>query len=634
MNWIQLGLFLIYVATMLSAGVAFHRLIFSRVTTSRALALGEALLLGSILIVGQMLLLSLLHLYTAGWLWFVVGANLLWWVLPSVRQHSASIFSFRLFRFDAPLIIFLLLVLFFMFRNCFFLLDVDSHSTYLFAQKLWLEHKTSIFASPAMDIKIFVPHFNAVPYALGLSIFPAGLLFPQLVVAFWSVIAVLLAFGYLSGQISRWHGLAAAMFILFNDHMFFSGANTSVIINCALVAFIFACAYSFWQARKDGDTSRLVFAFICATQFLSNKYQSFYILILLFAVGLLLQNNWRRHWRTFVERPLPWAACAGAVFVFSLWLVKNFLATGCATFPILAGETGALNWNKEMADLFNRIFVGPLPPSAVLKYFSYMFVWPGINAAKIVGILISFLPLLIVLSLGRGKEEALKRIPDLCFWLSVSVLVLFGICLSSFVDPRHYRYAVAVMAVAAVVGLDYLLRHVLRLPAKLIGLIIVVVSLQGLSIVHQTGVMKYPSIKENLAVLSNKMHLEDVLGEYYPGNQIVSREILNQADKMSGAAWDIGAGGGNGLSAFLLPTYPQVGLWYTTAVKWESYRSPEAIARDLSEAGINRVMSLKEGHLAFEEPIEYGRRVSQFDRHPKGLFYNYGFPAELAQVRY
>ena len=43
-------------------------------------------------------------------------------------------------------------------------------------------------------------------------------------------------------------------------------------------------------------------------------------------------------------------------------------------------------------------------------------------------------------------------------------------------------------------------------------------------------------------------------------------------------------------------------------------------------------MSVRDGHLHFESPLEYGKRVCAGDFHPKKLFYDYHFPDELAQV--
>ena len=65
---------------------------------------------------------------------------------------------------------------------------------------------------------------------LGVALFGQETLFPQFVNLSWRLVLTLLVFGYVSYRFSRYHGLAAAMLVLFNDHMFFSGVRSFVII--------------------------------------------------------------------------------------------------------------------------------------------------------------------------------------------------------------------------------------------------------------------------------------------------------------------------------------------------------------------------------------------------------------------
>ena len=79
----------------------------------------------------------------------------------------------------------------------------------------------------------------------------------------------------------------------------------------------------------------------------------------------------------------------------ALWNLKNFLATGDPFFPIFAGKLGALHWTEDMGRIFGKAYGGGLGIAKLIKYFSYMFVWPGIKAAKIVGVVIIFGPLIL-----------------------------------------------------------------------------------------------------------------------------------------------------------------------------------------------------------------------------------------------
>ncbi len=633
MNKIQIALFLLYVLSMWVAGSTLWQLIRpEHKALNRAWYLGEGLLLGGIVIVTEMLLLSLAGLYKAPFLWGIVICNFGCLFLPQGRKSWAQLK--KPLPLNPAAIIFLILVAIFMFRNCYFLVDVDSHSTYLYAQKLWLEHGSSIFASPAMDMKVFVPQFNAVPYALGLSIFPAETLFPQLVVAFWTVILLLLVYGYVSFRLSPVYGLAAAMLTLFNDHMYFSGANSCCIINSALIAVLFASAVNFWEAGRTQDGSRIVLALIFWAQIMANKYQLFYVFVFLGVFGFLIQP---RPWKTIKEvigKPYFILAVLFSVGSLGLWFIKNWLATGAATFPVFAGELGALRWTKEMAHVFNQHLVGPLPFSLVIKYFSYMFFWPGVNAAKVLIGLIIFFPLIVFGAVHR-KQYDREIFQEMSYWLTLSVVVMIAIPLVNFVDPRNYRYGIALIAVAVVIGLHFLLRYVFKAPRFLEITIILLIAVQGWGIMlHQGGDFKRPFIHDNWLVLTDHLHMKEMMYYYYPANAVVEQELPAYKELFASGAWDIGVAGVTPLSAFLLPTRPQVGLWYTTAVRWDSYSSPMLVAMDLSESGINWVMGVRNGHMYFENPLQYGQRAAAFDRHPSHLFYNYNFPEELSVVRY
>ncbi len=621
---------------MLAAGVGIYSLVhpFSKESFNRFVYLGESLLLGSIIIVGEMMILSLLGLYTAWCLWGVVLLNFSFLFIKVIRQQFSCIF--RSVNWDLSLAIFILLVGIFAFRNCYFLVDVDSHSTYLFAQKLWLENHSSLIGSPAVDVRIFVPHFNAVPYALGLSIFPRETLFAQLVVAFWTVVVLILVFGYVSHCLSRWHGLAAAMMVLFNDHMFYSGANQFVIVNSALIAFLFASVYNFWESRNTEKSFRFLLAVIFLLQILANKYQGLYAAIFIFLFGgILIQKNPVSSIKWILCQPKNAIFFVGGVIFLSLWYLKNFIITGVATFPILAGFFGAFGWTPEMASTFNNVYVGPLSPLKFLKYMSFMFVWPGVHPTKIVLIVICFLPLILALVMRR-KKTLDEKSSQLFYWLAMSALIVFGFCLVNFVDPRVYRYGIAVLSIGAVFAIDYILREVFSIKNKVfIALIVLICSLPGYKIIYNPGVIcKPPSMEDNLGVLLNKIHFSDIEKRYYPYNEGAKKAVKNNREKFLKAAWDTGvAGSESSLSAFLYPSAPQVGLWHTTVVKWDSYKSPKLIAADLGNSGIEWIMRVdrEKNDLIFLSVDQYAQEAATYNLAPEEIYYNYGFPKELSR---
>ncbi len=628
MNYLQFTAFFIYVGAVLVAGTACYQFLNPPNHKNRSLYLGEVLLLGSILIIGQMLLLSMSSLYRGPYLWAAVLLNFSFLFYPRVRKAWGILFKKP--AWDLPLIAFIVLIAVFIFRNMFFLVDVDSHSTYLYAQQLWLTHETSLFASPALDMKVFVPHFNAVPYALGLALFPHEPLFPQLIVALWTVITVLLVFGYVSSKISRTYALAAAMLCLFNDHMFYSGANNCCIINSALVALLFASAYNFWEAKAHNDPFRFVLALIFIPPLIANKYQAILVFMFLLILGFGIQGNLRKILTSILKNPRWLWAIGLSLMISAWWYLKNLLVTGSPFFPAFGDKLG---WTQEMASSFNKIFAGPLSLSQIIKFLSFLFIWPGINAAKIVWVTITFFPLLVMFALSKPGFDK-KFLQELCFWIGLSLLTIIGLCLLSFVDPRVYRYGIAVMAVAAVFSLEFILRHCLSLPPKIALVVILIIAAQGWKIMlMQEGASKYPTIKQNLEVLTNKLHMADLMPVYYPDNLVVNNEYAKNPERFKYAAWDSGVGGVTSLSAYFLPIRPQVGLWYTTAVDWKSYQNTQAIMNDLKKQNIEWVMRVQSGKLEFESAAAYAQRASLFDLHPKELFYNYGFPEELSRIK-
>jgi hypothetical protein len=636
-NIAQILMWVAFMGALLVSGVALRRVVLPEKDISGvSLWLGECLLLGSIWVVGLLVFVSLLHLYVAVVIWGVVLAQYICLLQDSVRREinaqCRSLLSIDVFSWIA-----VLLLMFFLFRNCFFLVDVDSHSTYLYAQKLWLHYKHSLFADTALDVKALVPHFNAVPYALGLSIFPRELLFSQLVVAQWTLIAALLVFGYTRFRFNSAYALAAVMGILFNDHMFYSGANNCCVINSALVALLFAAGYSFRESAQARSPQRLVFAFVCVITLMANKYQMAYVAVMFVIFGLMVQAHLIEKVKELLRQPRWWVVLLAAVVLTGLWYLKSWIATGLPAFPIMAGKFGVLGWEPELEKQFSTVMTGPLNINQILKYFSYLIVWPGIHVGKIVAILLILLPVLSAISFARVKPKDGESLGELGYWLTLCIIIVAGICMVSFVDPRHYRYAIAVMAFAGILGLRFILLNLMRLPSGLVSFLVVIIFAWPWHImIEQDGPYKRPSIKDNLAVLTDKINTDDIIDRYYPDNRRVDQQLtdnnVNKERSLRGA-WDIGIGGYTKLSAFLLPIKPQVGVWFTTVVRFSSMNDEKKITADLERhTGFDWVMSFKDDELIFESKQDYARRIKDIDLHLDELFYNYGFPAELSVV--
>ena len=634
MNYIQFLLFGIYVFSALSAGSYIcWRIGYPVDRMNRWVYLGEALLLGSIWIYGQMMILSLVGLYRGEFLWAAVILN---FSILFISAHRAY-FVLRLWRrINLTLIksVALILVGIFVFRNLYFLVDVDSHSTYLFTQKLWLSESTSITGDIGSDIRIFSPQFDAVPYGLGLSVLPEQLLFPELIVIYWRVIVLLLVFGYTTYRFNDLYGLAAVQLVLFNEHFFYSGVNNWVIINGAIVCFIFAAAYNFWESYCNEDRFSFALALVFIVHLMSNKMQVVFVFFGLLGLGILVQRRWGDCFRDVLGDKRWAAVCVGSGMIALLWYLKNWIITGTPSFPIMAGWFGVFNWTPEMDAVLVRIH-GPLSIGKILKYLNFMFVWPGIVPAKYVIVMICLWPIVLLVSSLRSASTTQSI--EVYYWFVVCLIAVIGLCLAFWQEPRYYRYLIGLMAFAAVFGIDYIARYAVGLRSGwIIGSVLIILATPGYGIVRQQGgVFAYPTIADNLGVLSNQLSTAQVMQQRYPNSLLARREALNHPMEFERAAWDTSRGeGGKPLSAYLLPLRPQVGLWLTSIIGWNSYPLPELSSADLTRYGVDQIFRVREGKFQIVSSDVYAREAEKFNRYPDRTVYDYGFPAELVVVSY
>ena len=637
MNFLTLLLFFIYCGAIFILGAAIYSCINSQNQNhiNRYVLAGEILLLGSIILIGEMLVLSFCYLYSALFLWSAVILNYGFLLNKSVRKIIYQGFG-KPCQFDLLSITFVGLLLIFFFRNLYYLSDGDSHSTYLFAQKIWLSAQTSLVGSPGMDMRLFVPHFNAIPYALGLSLFGNNTFFPQLIVAFWTVISLLLLYGYLGFRFNRYLALAGVMLVLFDEHMFFSGANSCCITNSALIALLFATSYNFWEARASQNGFRFVLALIFLSQLMANKYQMFYVTIFLLVIGVLIQSNPFKSIVEIFKRRNYILPLLAAVIILLLWYVKNWIITGIPVFPILAGKLGVWNWTSEMTDVINHAYVAGLSLTKFVKYMSFLFIWQGITVLKIVILGILVTPFILLFSFLRAKPNE-KVLSEVFYWMVISVLIVAGICLVSFLDPRHYRYGIAVFAFAAIAFISMAVRHFFGDKfQKLLGMALILFALTDANIIFaHGGQLLRPSFADNWNTVVGKLTAKDAMARYYPKTPQILDLIAKEPQKFSQSAWDTGMASNAYVlcSPFLLPLRPQIGILSTTIVKWDSYSETKLVKNDLEEAGIKWVISISGEEPKFLTLDEYSQQAVGYNRNLTELMYNYGFPSELTEVK-
>lgn len=636
MNYIQFILFFAFVISLLIMGAVFLNVlkIKDRLSENKWIFVAEACLLGAILFVGAGVFLSIVKLYHLPFLWALVAAGYLGLLRKDVRERLGQL-DFRRLVLDVPnLIMFILLIVFFV-RSCYFVVDVDSHAVYLYTQKLWLAHGTSIFASKAIDHQTYIPQFDFIPCGLGIAAWGRdGLLFCELINFFWRFLAVVLVYGYTRYRFNGYYGLAAAMMVLFNDHFFMSGANRFVLLNGAVIAFLFAFAYNFWEGRETGRSGRLVLALICMINVVINKIVLVFAIFLLMGLCLgVLPNPILRLKEIF--RNKTWLlSLAFVLFLTSLWFIKNQLATGLATFPLFAGKFQTLGWTKEMAETSREVFRGT-SVSEFLKFSNYLMIWPGIHPLKLVSIAISLFPIILVFSLFKDNYKK-EKLFELSFWLAFCFLAILGTCLASHQDPRYFRYPIAACAFAAILTLEYILNSCLRINNKtMIGVILIICALPGYQVMLHSGggVFNRPSLSDNFNVILNKMHFDDVIERHFPQNVIAERDFNKNPEKAQKAAWFLPNQPGTP-SAFLAPIRPQVGLWVTTVINWKSYDDPGKIKQNLKDYGIEYVMVNKTDHFEFLDLDQFAAEAMKFERYPETIYYSYDRIPELTKTKF
>jgi hypothetical protein len=640
MNYLQFGLFGVFVFSVLISGIRIYGFINkdNRSFLSRYIYLGEALLLGSIYLIGLLLLLSMLGLYKAPFLWLAVIANYLF-ILNRETRKNLSALLLRRVNINPAVMAFCVILAVFVFRNMYFLVDVDSNSTYLFTQRLWLLKSTSLAGSAKDTFIIFLPQFDAIPYSLGLSILGQETFFPCLINLFWRMIVVLLLFGYAGYRFNKYYGLAAVMFTLFNDHFFYSGVNHWVLINGAVIALLFASTYNFWEASRKSDAFRFALALIFLSQLIANKYQMVYVAVFILALGALIQPDLKNKIKKlFFNRRLLCVLIA-AFAALSLWFMKNLIVTGDPLFPGLAGRLKAFDWTIEQQDVFMKVF-GGITPLTFLKYMNYLFIWPGIAAAKFVILTISFLPIILLTRIKRFNSIEKDRLKELSFWLGVSLLVIMGICLTSHQDSRYYRYAIAILSFTAVVSLSYLLEDCLGIKKRFfIGAMMLLIAFkgganEGYKVIFQSkGPFMLPTFAENREVILDKMHTKDAVGRHYPQVADVKLVLDKNRSKLEESAWDMSSFNIN-IPQFLLPVLPVASMWYSTLIKWDSYSSSELILKDLKENHIEWIIALRGKEWIFIPAKDYALEAVSYNRYPEHKFYGYHCVPELNAVNY
>ena len=252
-------------------------------------------------------------------------------------------------------------------------------------------------------------------------------------------------------------------------------------------------------------------------------------------------------------------------------------------------------------------------PVCFFKYAGFLFVSPGMKAAKIVLFLIYALPFMIIFFNDKTDKNGAGRISELCYWIALSVLALFGLCLMCHQDSRYYGLVLPIFSFAAVYGCYYLLTKLVRLGPRLTTILILAVSVvsmanEGFKVpFQQGGDFRYPTIKDNLNVLAGKIKTSDVINVRYPAiNKVL--KLIKKTNKFQHSAWDLSSFN-NSVPGFFLPQRPLVGLWYSNLIHWDLGSGDKTkVLNDFKSADIEWIVQLKNDTWQFTSIDEYATR--------------------------
>jgi hypothetical protein len=363
-----------------------------------------------------------------------------------------------------------------------------------------------------------------------------------------------------------------------------------------------------------------------------------YATVLVFGMGLLIQNNKRILVAEILRNKSRCSILIAAAGLLALWFLKNFLITGDPVFPGFAGRLRVFEWTPGQEAAFMQVF-GGIGPEIFLKYMSFLLIWPGIKAAKLVLLLIYALPFTLLFLDKKTGQDYQGQISELCYWIGISALTLFGICLMCHQDSRFYRYPLPMFSFTAIYGGFFLLTQLGRVPrtlavASLLLMSFVPMANEGLKVpLAQEGGFRYPTFAQNIQVLTGRIRTADVVNARYPDIAKVLALVKNHPDQFAKSAWDMASFKVN-IPQFWLPKRPVVSVWYSNLIRWDSYGDPKQVLKDFRSENIEWVIEIKDAGWGFTGVEEYAARLSSQMRFPGKKFYAYSGIEELDKTNF
>lgn len=408
---------------------------------------------------------------------------------------------------------------FLLFWNLYPAFDVDSLAFYFNVVQNLLLHGGREF-SAFTDIRQTVPVGENTLFALGFAIAPHSTLFTQIIHGISKVMMVFGVYGAARAFGAGIFSLAAAAFIVSEEHLLASGANASVRINMILTMSVFFIGFGLFTFARTHKKEYLYLALIAVFDILTCKYVgvNYLICFLLTTVAWLIFHPQLRESFQFSLKKQRFTIYALATMgMFALIpYAYNLVATGTPFFPATFGPLSSPYYDTVAGELARDWHYHLSLPDAI-KNVSVFMVWPGVLAAKIL------LPLALMSCLfaflAKKKEERLFSDGMVFFAMSLLIVILTETYVVF--EMRYYRYGIGIYALASTFLLCFLTRSLLQSDVlkkfeKLVcGGLVILICLYCVK--YSFDVMGHgrPKAKEIVAFLSGQTSEAQIIKERY-----------------------------------------------------------------------------------------------------------------------
>jgi len=241
--------------------------------------------------------------------------------------------------------------------------------------------------------------------------------------------------------------------------------------------------------------------------------------------------------------------------------------------------------------------------------------------------------ILIVADLRSKKKDYTSQ--ELCYWVGLCIIAVIGISWMGFNGVRNYRYVFGMASFSLIFSVHYILSYCCKIKNQVIigAILLALGAAKWHVIVEEKGHRQRPAIEDNIAVLKNELHTADVIERVYWRQGITEKGYYDNLEKAQKSAWG-SASIWKRYSFFLVPFRPQITIWSTSIINWNSLENEELIAKDIRDYGLEYVMVPYDEELQFLTPEEYAKTIVHYKKKPDKILFDYGHPEELLKIKW